>query len=571
VESPQDAQLVPLERLVRQRLEQSQQAQNLLEHGQRLLENKSFDEALRALESAHLLDEQNVLIRAIYIQALLGKAAAIVDADLPAAERLVEAAFALDAANASVKNMRVLVSDRKRSSAIDQHLSKARELQATNELDLALAEVEKGLAAFPGDASLVRLHSSLEANKESELRKDRGKILSQKRFDASIDDSLLSSDESLMLPRKLRVNKDASTVAGEADDEVPRRQAAAIVTPPPAKVDPMQGGVPSDQTLATESGRGAERHENTVWVRPAPHNLRKLLFIALGAILIITSVAVVKWTNRPPKQEMHSIPPPPQPPPDVKSVGDAVAGSAITLLKDPVESGVKVASLNAGDLVKILEPIPPSSNNGEWILVQPVGQPANRGYVRLGDLDRVDTIDHHFNLLCALASIMESMDYADVMSRLESLQLAEPEADDIYLGLAQAYVHLTELTFADKSATRTALNKAKEYLKRAGALQSTGEAQNLVASIQLFDKRLSPPETQSPDPAKLLAQANAAFQKAMILEASSNFDNALKQYSLAKTLCERIKDLGVSNLEAEALRDKASQALVRVLLKIKPQ
>src|SRR5262249_38049900 len=68
VESPQDAQLVPLERLVRQRLEQSQQAQNLLEQGQRLLENKSFDEALRALESAHLLDEQNVLIRAIYIQ-----------------------------------------------------------------------------------------------------------------------------------------------------------------------------------------------------------------------------------------------------------------------------------------------------------------------------------------------------------------------------------------------------------------------------------------------------------------------------------------------------------------------
>src|SRR5215469_5890908 len=173
VESPQDAQLVPLERLVRQRLEQSQQAQNLLEQGQRSLESTSFDEALQALEPAHSLDEHNVLIRAIYIQAILGKASAIIDADLPAAERLIEAAFALDAANASVKNMKVLVSDRKRSSAIDQHLSRARELQATNEVDLALAEVEKGLATFPGDARLVQIQSSLEAHKQSELRKDR--------------------------------------------------------------------------------------------------------------------------------------------------------------------------------------------------------------------------------------------------------------------------------------------------------------------------------------------------------------------------------------------------------------
>jgi len=163
------------------------------------------------------------------------------------------------------------------------------------------------------------------------------------------------------------------------------------------------------------------------------------------------------------------------------------------------------------------------------------------------------------------------MDSADVNSRLESLQLAEPEADDIYLGLAQAYVHLTELTVADKNAARTALNKAKNYLKRDGAVQSTGASQNLLASIQLFDKRLNSPETQSPDPAKLFAQANAAFEKGMILEASSNLDNALKQYSLAKTLCERIKDLGVSNPAAEALRGKASEAIVRALLKIKPQ
>jgi hypothetical protein len=552
--------------LVRQRLEQSQQAQNLLEQGQRLLENKSFDEALRALESAHLLDEQNALIRAIYIQAILGKAAAMVDADLPAAERLVEAAFALDAANASVKNMRVLVSDRKRSSAIDQHLSKARELQATNELDLALAEVEKGLAAFPGDASLVRLQSSLEANKKSELRKDRGKILSQRPFDASNDDSLLRSDDSLMLPRKHRVGEDAPTIASEASDEMPRPQAAAIVTLPPAKVDAMQGAVPSGQTLAKESS-DAELHENTVRVRPAPHNLRRLLFITLGAILIITTVAIAKWVSRPsrPPDPPRNVGDSPPPRPDVKIVGDAAARSAITLLKDPVKSGVNVASLDAEDLVKILEPIPPSSGDDEWVFVQPVAQPANRGYVRLGDLDRVDTIDHHFNLLCALASIVKSMDYADVMSRLERLQLAEPEADDIYLGLAQAYVHLTELIVADKSAARTALNKAKDYFRRADALYSTEAAQNVGRSIQRLDRQLGPTETQQPDPGKLLASAKAAYEKGMMLEASSDVDNALKQYKLARELCDRTKS--VSNPEAEALRENISKAILRVALK----
>jgi tetratricopeptide (TPR) repeat protein len=248
----------------------------------------------------------------------------------------------------------------------------------------------------------------------------------------------------------------------------------------------------------------------------------------------------------------------------VKRVGSAVARSAITLLKDPGKSGAKVASLNAEDLVQILERIPPSSNNDEWVFVQPGGQPANRGYVRLGDLDRVDTGDHHFDLLCALASIMKSMDYADVKSRLESLQLAEAEADEIYLGLAQAYVHLAELTVADKNVARTALNKAKEYLKRAEALHSTEAAQNLGRSIQLLDNRLGPTETQQPDPGKLLVSAKAAYEKGMMLEAASDFNNALKQYSQAKGLCEQIKNLRVSNPDAEALRENASEAMVRV-------
>ena len=150
VESPHDPELVPLERLARQRVEHSERAQSLLEEGQQLLESKSYDEAIHTLEAAYTLDEHSTLIRAVYIEAILSKASALLDSDLTTANSLIESAFGLDATNARIKNMRVLVSDRKRSVAIEQCLSRAREFQATNELDCAFIEVEKGLAEYPG-------------------------------------------------------------------------------------------------------------------------------------------------------------------------------------------------------------------------------------------------------------------------------------------------------------------------------------------------------------------------------------------------------------------------------------
>jgi hypothetical protein len=572
VESPQDAQLVPLERLVRQRLEQSQQAQNLLEQGQGLLQNKSFDEALRTLESAHSLDEHNVLIRANYIEAILGKASAIIDADLAAAEKLVEGAFGLDATNASVKNMRVLVSDRKRSSAIDQYLSKARELQAMNEVDLALAEVEKGLVAFPGEARLVQLQSSLEgAHKQSELRKDRVEILSlRKRLDASDDDTLLGSlfDETMVLARKHPADEQIQTIASEIGKEMSRRQAAAVVTPPRGKVsDSVLAGVSSDQAEPTGSTE-IKPEEDTA--RPAPwlpHNLRVPLFIALAAVLIIGGVVITRSLGKhsnvaePP---VHAVVPQPPPPPDLKTVGNAVARSSTTLLKDPVDSGINVGTLNLDDPVDILEQVPASTNSDEWVFVQPSGQTANRGYIRLGNLDRVQTGDHHFNVLFALAWIIKSTDSADVKSRLESLPLADSEANDIYFGLAQGYVHLAELTVGDKKVSRAALGRAQDYLKRAESPETLEAVQKLQATIQrLLNQSRPDPQIEI---AKLLASANAAYQKGMMLEAS-DADNALKQYSQATRFCDQILNHG-SNAEAETLRKNALQAAVTLAKKM---
>ena len=431
VESPQDAQLVPLERLVRQRAEQSQQAQHLVEHGQKLLDTKSFDEALKTLERAHTLDEHNVLIRAIYIEAILGKASAIIDADLPAAEKLIDSAFGLDATNARVKNMRALASDRKRSTAIDQHLSRARELQATNELRLALAEVEEGLLSFPGEASLIQLQSSLRgAQKQSEVRKDRGAILKiRKRLDGLSDDSVLASlfEQSVGLAKKHPADEQIQTIATEIGDEMARRQNAqtVIVTP-----DKTSGDEPAEigefSTSATGSTESRRKGDST-FVSLVIKDRKFALIITVAAILIVTGVVIDKAWHKTPVVKVEAAKPnePVLPPPalPIKTIGMAIARSAVSVLKDRVESSINVVTLNVEDPVEMLESIPPSPNANEWVLVQPPGQPANRGYVHLGDLNRIQTGDHHFDLMCALASITKSTDPAEVQSRLDGLSL----------------------------------------------------------------------------------------------------------------------------------------------------
>src|SRR5262245_65931881 len=104
-----------------------------------------------------------------------------------------------DDMNHLVKSMRVVMLDRKRSAAVYQYLSRARELQATNEVEQAFSEVEKGRAAYPGDARLIQLHAvlakSLEGSlKQSQLRRDRSKMLDIRRnLEVSKDDSLMKS------------------------------------------------------------------------------------------------------------------------------------------------------------------------------------------------------------------------------------------------------------------------------------------------------------------------------------------------------------------------------------------
>ena len=576
VESPQDAQLLPLERLARQRVEQSQQAQSLLEQGQRQLEDKSFDEALQTLESAHALDEHNVLIRAIYIEAMLGKASALIDTDLDAAEKLIESAFGLDATNARVKSMRVLVSDRKRSATIDQYLSRARELQFANQLDLALAEVEKGLAVFPGEPRLIQLQSSLEGvHKQSELRKDRGKILDiRQRLVVSNDNSLLESllEESVVLAKKHPADEQIQTIASEIGNEISRRHGVANATISAsddartdiAPVDTRQGG-PTDPALP-ENG--------TTFISRVPRVLRIPLAIAALAVLVVAGVLIVGSGGETASEPQPA--PPVNTPPVVKVLGHAVIRAAAAVQKDKVELSETVAMLNLDDAVEVLAPLPPSPRLDEWVFVQPPGQQANRGYVHLRDLKHVEISDNHaFDLAHALERMNEVTDPVELKSQLESLPLQDTESDDIYLTVIQGYVRYGALIGTDKVALQAAVDKAKEYFSKISPpAQSTEPAQNTLKAILALEgkvKKSAPPRPPPEGPQTWYTSAWLAWLAGQSAETSSDFSGALKQYGIALDWTEKIlADKRTDSLlkeKTQMLQEQAKVARIRVAKK----
>jgi serine/threonine-protein kinase len=503
VESPQDAQLVPLERMARQRVEQSQRAQSLIEEAQKHLEDKSFDEALQILESAYSLDEHNALIRAVYIEAYLLKASAVVDVDLDGAEKLIESAYALDATNPRVRSLGVLVADRKRSAAIEQYLSNAREFQATNELERALAEVDKGLAVYPDEARLRQLKSSLEGSlKHSDLRKDRGKILDiRKRLEVSQDDSLMASlfEQSVVLAKKHPGDEQIQTIASEIGNEVTRRHNAATIAVPPAapsdnSAPPLALPVENTEPVETPS-RKIPIHERIL----IPQGLRVPILVGAAAmILILTAVAARSW-----RTTNDTTPPPLQPP---------------------------------------------------------------------AQLEQIKTADHAFNVSRAIDVIEKSIDPADLKSRLESLSLDERESDETFLRVARAYARLAELSFPDNAAAGAEIEKAKDYFHRLQA-PSANVAQEFQTTITSLEGKLNnKPKPPAPvDPREVvsrqLASAKAAFDKGAAFETASDLDNALKQYSLAKGICDQILNSDASNASAIALRDNAKQAGIRIALK----
>ncbi len=171
-EFPNDQELRGLDSLAEQALRRSDEAATLLREGRRLIQENRFEDGIQVLRKAERLDERNPAARTGLIGALLQRARELMSSDWHAAEPLVNEVLQLEPADPVARSLTSLIADYKRQEAVSKFLGDARKLQAAGNLEGALAQVEKGLQAFPNESRLVQLQHTLRGAVPDNRKKD---------------------------------------------------------------------------------------------------------------------------------------------------------------------------------------------------------------------------------------------------------------------------------------------------------------------------------------------------------------------------------------------------------------
>jgi eukaryotic-like serine/threonine-protein kinase len=160
-EFPNEKELGEIEKLARQGLERSGEAQQLLAQGEEACGAGRLEEGLELLRRSYQMDERNRAIRQALLENLNQQARHLLDSDWRAAERLAQEALELDPGHPLAKNIGVLVEDLKREEAINECITEVRRLQAANDLQGALAQVEQGLSLYAREDRLLQLRDTI--------------------------------------------------------------------------------------------------------------------------------------------------------------------------------------------------------------------------------------------------------------------------------------------------------------------------------------------------------------------------------------------------------------------------
>ena len=156
-----DPEFVELRRIAAEGAERSKRADQLATDGLRLYELGQFDEAVDLLRSAIQLDDRGS-VRMTLRDLLVNHAQQLFETDWRAADKLIDQVLELDPSHPLGKSLRARALDKQREQTVALAGSNARRLQADGKIDEALAEVERGLAANPGDSRLSVIADSLK-------------------------------------------------------------------------------------------------------------------------------------------------------------------------------------------------------------------------------------------------------------------------------------------------------------------------------------------------------------------------------------------------------------------------
>src|ERR1700738_654850 len=95
------------------------------------------------------------------MDALLERARLVLEEDRHAAETLIQEVLSLDPGNPQARSLYARALDHERNEMVGQMVSSARRLRADDNLEIAVAELEQGLARFPSDSRLATLYDTL--------------------------------------------------------------------------------------------------------------------------------------------------------------------------------------------------------------------------------------------------------------------------------------------------------------------------------------------------------------------------------------------------------------------------
>ena len=181
LEYPDDDEIRELEKHAKQGIERKAEAQRLMADGQELCATGKSSEGIPLLRQAYELDENDTIARAVFANALVEQAQAMVERDWRESEKLSKEAFELNPSHPMSKTLRTLISDQKRETFIADCVAQARKLQTSGDLSGALSRIEEGLSSYPREMRLIQIRDAVQRDLQVQRRQTRRRDLDELR------------------------------------------------------------------------------------------------------------------------------------------------------------------------------------------------------------------------------------------------------------------------------------------------------------------------------------------------------------------------------------------------------
>jgi eukaryotic-like serine/threonine-protein kinase len=326
-EFPNDDELAEIGKLAQQGAERAREAEQLLTQGEQSCAGGRWEEGLDLLRKARQMDEGNLSVRTALVDALAESAHRLIDANWRAAERLAQEAQELDPGHPVAKGVRVLVEDRKRQEFVDDCVTRVRRLQASGDVESALAHLERGLSSFPQEDRLLQLRDTIrkELGRISPVQVRRRhleqlrRLSEQAESDANPEATKLICRSALELTDQYRDDQEFTALADRfrrrletiarpvpvasalsSQQASPEAEAQPYVAPPISNSEPTGAPVIVDAAPAGEIGPARDEPQT-------PDRRRRVVVLIASVVVIAVFLAWLLHSWR----ETPVLPPPP--------------------------------------------------------------------------------------------------------------------------------------------------------------------------------------------------------------------------------------------------------------------